>query len=85
MTSESVRALIATPPEPQLAVRIEAADPRVRVLCGPAEASAWHGPGITPILTGPASALRPQPGPAGHTGLTEAALQQLTAPGLELQ
>jgi hypothetical protein len=44
-----------------------------------------HGPGITPILTGPASALRVQPDQAGHTGLTQAALQQLTAPGLELQ
>jgi hypothetical protein len=79
MMSESVHVLIATPPEPQFAVRIEAADPRgARPLPG-------HGPGITPILAGPAGGLRVQPGPAGHTGLTEAALQQLTAPGLELQ
>ena len=34
-----------------------------------------HGPGITPILTGPAGALRPQPDPAGHVGLTGAVLK----------
>ena len=34
-----------------------------------------HGPGITPILTGPAAALQPQPDPAGHVGLTEAVLK----------
>jgi len=34
-----------------------------------------HGPGITPILTGPAEALRPRPDPAGHVGLTEAVLK----------
>jgi Domain of unknown function (DUF4438) len=34
-----------------------------------------HGPGITPILTGPAGALRPQPDPAGHVGLTGAVLE----------
>ena len=33
-----------------------------------------HGPGITPILTGPAGALRPKPDPAGHVGLTGAVL-----------
>jgi Domain of unknown function (DUF4438), N-terminal/Domain of unknown function (DUF4438), C-terminal len=33
-----------------------------------------HGPGITPLLTGPAAALRPHPD-AGHVGLTAAALQ----------
>jgi hypothetical protein len=31
-----------------------------------------HGPGMTPILTGPAAALRPVPDAAGHTGLTAA-------------
>jgi hypothetical protein len=44
-----------------------------------------HGPGITPILTGPASAVRAEPDEAGHTGLTEAALQQLTTARLEVQ
>jgi hypothetical protein len=34
-----------------------------------------HGPGITPILTGPARALRPVPDAAGHVGLTAAMLQ----------
>jgi Domain of unknown function (DUF4438) len=34
-----------------------------------------HGPGITPLLTGPAAALRPHPDAAGHAGLTAAALQ----------
>ena len=34
-----------------------------------------HGPGITPLLTGPAGALRPHPDAAGHVGLTAAALQ----------
>ena len=34
-----------------------------------------HGPGITPILTGPARALRPRPDPAGHVGLTKAVLK----------
>jgi Domain of unknown function (DUF4438) len=31
-----------------------------------------HGPGLTPVLTGPAAALRPVPDPAGHVGLTAA-------------
>jgi hypothetical protein len=31
-----------------------------------------HGPGMTPILTGPAAALQPVPDAAGHTGLTAA-------------
>jgi hypothetical protein len=44
-----------------------------------------HGPGITPILTGPASALLAEPDEAGHTGLTEAALQRFTAEELEVQ
>jgi hypothetical protein len=44
-----------------------------------------HGPGITPILTGSASALRAEPDGAGHTGLTEAALQQFSAADLEVQ
>ncbi len=34
-----------------------------------------HGPGITPILTGPAGALRARPDPAGHVGLTAAVLK----------
>jgi Domain of unknown function (DUF4438) len=44
-----------------------------------------HGPGITPILTGPASALLAEPDEAGHTGLTEAALQRSSAVQLEVQ
>jgi hypothetical protein len=31
-----------------------------------------HGPGMTPVLTGPAAALRPMPDAAGHAGLTVA-------------
>ena len=38
-----------------------------------------HGPGITPILTGPASALQAEPDLVGHVGLTEAVAQSLTA------
>ncbi len=38
-----------------------------------------HGPGITPILTGPASALQAEPDLVGHVGLTEAVAQALTA------
>jgi len=34
-----------------------------------------HGPGITPILTGPAAALHAEPGGTEHAGLTEAALK----------
>ena len=34
-----------------------------------------HGPGITPILTGPSAALQPLPDAAGHAGLTAAAVQ----------
>jgi hypothetical protein len=34
-----------------------------------------HGPGLTPVLTGPAAALRPVPDPAGHAGLTAAMLK----------
>jgi hypothetical protein len=41
-----------------------------------------HGPGITPILTGPAGALRARPDGAAHAGLTEAALQRLAGPEL---
>jgi hypothetical protein len=44
-----------------------------------------HGPGITPVLTGPASALLAEPDEAGHTGLTEAALQRFSAAQLEVQ
>jgi hypothetical protein len=41
-----------------------------------------HGPGITPILTGPAGALRARPDGAAHAALTEAALQRLAGPEL---
>jgi len=34
-----------------------------------------HGPGITPLLTGPAAALRANADTAGHVGLTAAALR----------
>jgi Domain of unknown function (DUF4438) len=34
-----------------------------------------HGPGLTPVLTGPAAALRPVPDQAGHAGLTAAMLK----------
>jgi hypothetical protein len=34
-----------------------------------------HGPGLTPILTGPAAALLAVPDAAGHAGLTAAALK----------
>jgi hypothetical protein len=34
-----------------------------------------HGPGITPILTCPAGALRPVPDAGGHVGLTAAMVQ----------
>jgi hypothetical protein len=34
-----------------------------------------HGPGVTPILTGPAAALRPVPDAADHAGLTAAMVQ----------
>jgi hypothetical protein len=34
-----------------------------------------HGPGITPILTGPATALRVAPDAAGHAGLTAGTLK----------
>lgn len=34
-----------------------------------------HGPGITPLLTGPAAALRVHADAAGHVGLTAAALR----------
>ncbi len=44
-----------------------------------------HGPGITPILTGPASALEAQPDAAGHAGLTEVIAQSLTVQGRELK
>jgi hypothetical protein len=40
-----------------------------------------HGPGITVILTGPASALHPIQDRAGHTGLTDSMLN-LDEPGL---
>jgi len=36
-----------------------------------------HGPGMTPILTGPAAALRPVPDAAGHFGLTAAMVKLL--------
>ncbi len=44
-----------------------------------------HGPGMTPILTGPASALRAEQDPAGHAGLTDAVARSLTAAESELQ
>jgi hypothetical protein len=44
-----------------------------------------HGPGITPILTGPAGPLRVRPDGAAHAGLTEAALVRLTEAELQLQ
>jgi Domain of unknown function (DUF4438) len=34
-----------------------------------------HGPGLTPILTGPSTALQPIPEAAGHVGLTAAFMQ----------
>jgi hypothetical protein len=34
-----------------------------------------HGPGLTPILTGPATALQPRADAAGHVGLTAAFMQ----------
>jgi Domain of unknown function (DUF4438) len=44
-----------------------------------------HGPGITPVLSGPADALRARPDGAAHTGLTEAALRRLTEAESQLQ
>jgi hypothetical protein len=44
-----------------------------------------HGPGLTPVLTGPATALRAEPDAAGHAGLTEALVQLLTVEKLPLQ
>jgi Domain of unknown function (DUF4438) len=44
-----------------------------------------HGPGITPILTGPAEVLRAAPDRAGHVGLTEAVVRLLTVAELQRQ
>jgi hypothetical protein len=44
-----------------------------------------HGPGITPILTGPAGVLQAEPDLAGHVGLTEAAAQALIEGEPELE
>jgi Domain of unknown function (DUF4438) len=44
-----------------------------------------HGPGITPILTGPAGVLQAEADPAGHAGLTEAAAQALIEGEPELE
>lgn len=44
-----------------------------------------HGPGLTPILTGPVSALRARPDGAGHAGLTAAAMSRVTAGAVQLQ
>lgn len=44
-----------------------------------------HGPGMTPILTGPGDVLRARPDGAAHAGLTEDALRRLTAAEVELQ
>ena len=44
-----------------------------------------HGPGITPILTGPAGVLQAEPDPAGHAGLTDTAVQALIEGEPELE
>ena len=44
-----------------------------------------HGPGITPILTGPGNFLRARPDGAAHAGLTEAVVRRLTAAEVQLQ
>ena len=44
-----------------------------------------HGPGITPILTGPVGVLQAEPDLAGHAGLTEAAALALIEGEPELQ
>jgi Domain of unknown function (DUF4438) len=44
-----------------------------------------HGPGITPILSGPEDVLRVRPGGAAHAGVTEAMIRRLTEAELQLQ
>ena len=44
-----------------------------------------HGPGLTPILTGPAATLRVQADQAGHAGLTAGVVQSLTVAELQLK
>jgi Domain of unknown function (DUF4438) len=44
-----------------------------------------HGPGITPILTGPGEVLRARANGAAHAGLTEAVIRRLTAAEVQLQ
>lgn len=44
-----------------------------------------HGPGITPILTGPAEVLQAAPDRAGHVGLTESVVRLLTVAELSPQ
>ena len=44
-----------------------------------------HGPGITPILTGPTGVLQAEPDLAGHAGLTETAAQALIEGEPELE
>jgi hypothetical protein len=44
-----------------------------------------HGPGLTPILTGPAPILRLRPDQAGHAGLTAGVVQSLTVAELQLK
>ncbi len=44
-----------------------------------------HGPGLTPILTGPAPVLRAVPDRAGHVGLSAAIVQSLAVAELQLQ
>jgi Domain of unknown function (DUF4438) len=44
-----------------------------------------HGPGLTPILTGPAQSLQAVPDQGGHAGLTEAIVRLLTVAELPLQ
>jgi hypothetical protein len=46
----------------------------VGVVVHGASALPGHGPGLTPVLTGPGSALSAMPDAAGHRGLTESGL-----------
>ncbi len=47
----------------------------IGVVCHGSSPLPGHGPGITPILTGPAGMLRARRDGAGHVGLTESMLQ----------
>jgi hypothetical protein len=44
-----------------------------------------HGPGLTPVLTGPAPILRALPDQSGHAGLTAAIVQSLAVAELQPQ